>query len=148
MSTETHSNPQAEVRALLERWAQAIRDKNLSEASACYAAEVLSFDLAPPLQRSGRERISADLAHWFATWDGPIGLEIREPRLTLGEQVAFCTNLQRISGCKTDGERPAIWVRATLGLQKLDGAWRIVHEHASTPFYMDGSYRAAIDLEP
>jgi hypothetical protein len=51
-------------------------------------AEVLSFNLAPPLQRSGRERISADLAHGFATGDEPIGLEIREPRLTLG---AFCT---------------------------------------------------------
>jgi PhnB protein len=148
MPTETHSNPQAEVRALLERWAQAIRDKNLNEASACYAAEVLSFDLAPPLRRSGRERISADLGQWFTTWHGPIGLEIREPRLTLGDKVAFCTSLQRISGRKTDGELPDIWVRATLGLQKLDGAWRIVHEHASTPFYMDGSYRAAIDLEP
>jgi hypothetical protein len=27
---------------------------------------------------------------------------------------------QRISGRKTDGERPAIWARATPGLQKLD----------------------------
>ena len=94
MSTEAHSSPQTEVRALLERWAQAIRDKDLNEASACYATEVLSFDLAPPLQRSGRERISADLAQWFATWDGPIGLEIRELRLTLGDQVTFCTSLQ------------------------------------------------------
>ena len=143
-----HTDPQTEVRALLERWAQAIRDKNLDEASACYAAAVLSFDLAPPLQRSGRERISADLAQWFSTWDGPIGLEISEPRFTVGDEVALCTSLQRISGRKTDGERPNIWVRATLGLQKLDGAWRIIHEHASTPFYMDGSYRAANDLTP
>jgi PhnB protein len=28
------------------------------------------------------------------------------------------------------------------------GAWKIVHEHSSTPFYMDGSYRAAVDLKP
>jgi hypothetical protein len=28
------------------------------------------------------------------------------------------------------------------------GSWRIVHEHNSTPFYLDGSLRAALDLRP
>jgi ketosteroid isomerase-like protein len=28
------------------------------------------------------------------------------------------------------------------------GAWQIVHEHISTPFYMDGSLKAAVDLTP
>jgi PhnB protein len=39
-------------------------------------------------------------------------------------------------------------VRATVGLRKIDGKWSIVHEHLSVPFYMDGSYRAAVDLKP
>lgn len=26
--------------------------------------------------------------------------------------------------------------------------WRIVHQHESTPFYMDGSFTAAVDLTP
>jgi ketosteroid isomerase-like protein len=33
-------------------------------------------------------------------------------------------------------------------LRRSDGRWRIVHDHSSTPFYMDGSYRAATDLVP
>jgi ketosteroid isomerase-like protein len=41
-----------------------------------------------------------------------------------------------------------LWFRSTLGLRKSDGVWRIVHEHTSTPFYMDGSFRAAVDLKP
>jgi ketosteroid isomerase-like protein len=36
----------------------------------------------------------------------------------------------------------------TLCLTKVDGAWLIEHEHTSTPFYMDGSFRAAVDLTP
>jgi hypothetical protein len=32
--------------------------------------------------------------------------------------------------------------------QRIDDRWRITHEHNSTPFYMDGSYRAATDLVP
>ncbi|MCH5378013.1 MAG: nuclear transport factor 2 family protein [Planctomycetes bacterium] len=31
---------------------------------------------------------------------------------------------------------------------RLDGGWRIVQHHASVPFHMDGSLRAAIDLAP
>jgi ketosteroid isomerase-like protein len=33
-------------------------------------------------------------------------------------------------------------------LRKTNGQWRIVHDHSSVPFYMDGSYRAAVDLKP
>jgi PhnB protein len=39
-------------------------------------------------------------------------------------------------------------VRATVGFRKVDGKWRVVHEHVSVPFYMDGSYKAAVDLKP
>ena len=41
-----------------------------------------------------------------------------------------------------------LWVRTTLGFRKADGRWRVVHEHVSVPFYMDGSERAALDLKP
>jgi ketosteroid isomerase-like protein len=35
-----------------------------------------------------------------------------------------------------------------LGFRKIDGKWAIAHEHSSVPFYMDGSYKAAVDLKP
>jgi PhnB protein len=41
-----------------------------------------------------------------------------------------------------------VWFRLTLGLRKLGGEWKIAHHHESVPFYMDGSYRAAVDLVP
>jgi PhnB protein len=47
-----------------------------------------------------------------------------------------------------DGEQTNVWVRATVGLRKIDGKWLIVHAHESVPFYKDGSYRAAVDLKP
>ena len=39
-------------------------------------------------------------------------------------------------------------MRATVGYRKTNGKWMITHEHVSLPFYMDGSYRAAVDLKP
>ncbi len=45
-----------------------------------------------------------------------------------------------------------LWMRATVGLRKIDGGWRITHHHESTPLHMDmgpdGSFRAATDLQP
>lgn len=41
-----------------------------------------------------------------------------------------------------------VWFRATVGLRRGDGGWTIMHEHTSVPFYMDGSFKAAIDLQP
>ena len=41
-----------------------------------------------------------------------------------------------------------LWFRETLGFRKIDGKWTITHEHSSVPFYMDGSFKAAIDLKP
>ena len=39
-------------------------------------------------------------------------------------------------------------VPATVCPRKVDGTWRITQEHNSTPFYMDGSFKAAVDLQP
>jgi ketosteroid isomerase-like protein len=41
-----------------------------------------------------------------------------------------------------------LWFRLTLGLRSIGGRWKLLHEHESVPFYMDGSYKAAVDLRP
>jgi ketosteroid isomerase-like protein len=41
-----------------------------------------------------------------------------------------------------------MWTRSTVGLKKINDAWKITHEHNSVPIYMDGSDRAALDLRP
>jgi ketosteroid isomerase-like protein len=47
-----------------------------------------------------------------------------------------------------DGEKVDMWLRETLCFRKIDGKWKITHEHESVPFYMDGSFKAAVDLKP
>jgi ketosteroid isomerase-like protein len=41
-----------------------------------------------------------------------------------------------------------LWFRSTVCFRQQDGDWRITHVHDSTPFYMDGSMSAALDLKP
>jgi hypothetical protein len=39
------------------------------------------------------------------------------------------------------------WLVARKALLARESTWLITHEHASVPFYMDGSVRAAVDLK-
>jgi ketosteroid isomerase-like protein len=88
------------------------------------------------------------LQEWFDTWQGPLGCELREFTIPAGDDVAFSHSLNRMSGTKTDGYQADLWFRHTLAFRKIGGAWKIVREHESVPFYMDGSFKAAVDLKP
>jgi uncharacterized protein (TIGR02246 family) len=142
------ASDEARIRELLHGWAAAVRAKDVDRVISYYASDVVTFDLAPPLQYAGADALRKSLAEWFATFTGSVGYDIHDLAITAGGDVAFCRSLNRISGKRTSGEETDVWVRATIGCRKVGGAWRIAHEHASVPFYMDGSDRAALDLKP
>jgi PhnB protein len=149
MNTKNKLHGEAEVRTLLDGWAAAIRSKDSDAVLSHYASDLVQFDLAPPLEYSGKNALDKkNLETWFSTFNGPIAYEIRNLKITAGAEVAFCHSLNHLSGTKTTGERVDLWLRATAGFRKVDGKWTIAHWHESVPFYMDGSYRAAIDLKP
>jgi uncharacterized protein (TIGR02246 family) len=139
---------EAKVGAVIDSWAKAIGAKDIDAVMAYYAEDIVTFDLAPPLQCTGTDALRKSFEAWFPSFRRPVGYEIRDLCVTTGDDLAFCRSLNRISGARTDGEETNVWVRATVGLRKVDGKWLIVHAHSSVPFYMDGSYRAAVDLEP
>jgi ketosteroid isomerase-like protein len=78
---------------------------------------------------------------------GAVGFEVHDLSITAGDWVAFATSLNRITGKRRNGEETDVWVRATIGFAKKTG-WKATHEHFSVPFYMDGSYKAAVDPSP
>jgi ketosteroid isomerase-like protein len=144
--TTRRSTAEAQIRAVIDDWADALRNKNAAGVVRHHAPDYVQFSLAPPLISTAAD--AKGLEAWFATWRGPLGYEIHELNITAAEEVAFCHGLNRLSGTKVDGEQADIWFRHTLGFRKIGGAWKIVHEHESVPFYMDGSFKAAIDLKP
>ena len=149
MTTQTETSAREQIQAVLTECAAAIRAKDARRAVAHYAPDVVSFTLAPPLRYAGDEvRDPAGTEGWFQTWDGPIGYDIGERVIEVGGDVALCHGLTHLTGTKTDGHRVDLWFRSTVGLRRTAAGWQITHEHDSTPFYMDGSDRAALDLKP
>ena len=134
-----------QIRQAIQARNEALSAKDVARVMASGYAGFVSFSLAPPLKSVGGKE---GLAGWFATWDGPIGTELKDLKITAGDAVGFASCLAHMTGCKTDGEVVDLWHRMTFGLRRVRGAWKIVHEHSSVPFYMDGGFRAAVDLKP
>lgn len=150
MTTENKKNNEEQIRRLKGDLTEALRRKDVEGVASKFADESVMFVLAPPLRfKTGVNAPGASgIREWFDTFAGALGYEYRELEITAGETVAFCHSLDRISGKRTDGKDTDIWVRETLGLRKIEGEWKIAHQHQSVPFYMDGSGKAATDLKP
>ena len=130
------------VRDLIEEHAAAIRDMDADRVAACHRPGAVVYDLAPPLAKTfDREQVRV----WFAgKGGGSMDYEIRDVEVELAGDLAVAYGLTRMG----DGATFELWFRTTLVLREIDGRWLIVHAHESTPFHMDGSLRAAVDLTP
>ena len=141
------SMDEAEILALGGALHKAHLERNPEGIAAPYAPHAVIYDLEPPLSHDGisiqRKR------NWLASWDSPIGLEPRNFELTIDGDHAYGRGYLRLSGQKKGVDLPvSFWMRETLCFERARGAWRVVHEHTSVPFYMDASLRPAFDLEP
>lgn len=138
---------EAQIRALIDDQAKAIRAKDISGSVANYAPDVLLFDVVNPLQYLGSEAVRKRLTEWFASFRGPIGYELRDLSIATGDDGAFSHSLNRVSATTTAGKKLDMWWRATVCYRRIDGEWMITHEHASVPFDV-ASGRASLDLKP
>jgi ketosteroid isomerase-like protein len=108
---------------------------------------ILTFDILPPLHYQGINAYRKNFEAWFAAVQGPIEYETRDLRITTGEDVAFCHSLNRVKSTRVTGETSETWVRVTVGFRKMEGTWRITHEHVSVPCDMEMSH-ALLELQP
>ncbi len=62
------------------------------------------------------------------------------------QQVAFAHYLCHCGGTGPDGQPHSSWMRVSAGYRKQGDGWKVIHEHFSAPFDMDG--KALFDLQP
>jgi ketosteroid isomerase-like protein len=138
-----------DVQALLERYQQSINRKDAAATVDCYAEDVVAYDLAPPLAQDAKlVRDPKHIQQWFDTWEGPLESEEQDAVFKVDGGIAYVHALRRMHGTKTDGSKVELWFRSTTICVRVGGAWKIAHIHNSTPFAMDGSGKALLNLKP
>jgi len=138
---------EANIRQRINSWLDALRAMDLDAVMSLYAPDIVSFDLVPPLRNAGAKAKEKNWANVFAMFQRPLGYEIRDLTLTLGDDVAFGHSLNRVSGTLKNGNRTDSSVRWTGCFRKIDGNWLITHDHVSVPADPQ-SGRALLNLEP
>ena len=141
----TSTPDKAGIDRLLGQLARAHAEHDADAIVDAYAPDAVIYDLAPPLRRRGMKRDS--VSAWLGSWEGPIQIDAHDLNLIVDGALAFVSALTRMRGRQGRREQD-LWYRTTMCLRKTSGRWRIVCDHSSVPFYMDGSYRAAVDLKP
>jgi ketosteroid isomerase-like protein len=147
LDTLTKAGDKAQIRGLLDDWAEAARSGDIDAIMTAYAPDILAFDAIAQLQFKGAD---AYRTHWQACIEmcsGPMIFEIHDLSVTAGEGVAFGHYLLRCGRIGEDGEEQAGWMRATVCWRKRSGRWTVVHEHFSAPFD-PASGKALLDLKP
>jgi uncharacterized protein (TIGR02246 family) len=142
-----HPTDEADIRQRIDKLAGAIHAMDLETVMSIFAPDVVSFDVEPPLQHVGVEAKRKNWERVFAAYQYPLGYEIRDLTITVGDDVAFAHSFNRLSGTLENGSRIGPWVRYTAGFRKIDGNWLIAHDQVSLPIEFE-SGRALLDLEP
>ncbi|QPF87656.1 nuclear transport factor 2 family protein [Bradyrhizobium genosp. L] len=124
----TQHDAEAQIKALIETWADAVRRHDYAGVLAHHDKDIVMFDVPPPFQSRG-------LAEYRKTWDlffgcqkAPYAFDVEDLAITAGNDVAFAVAVMRCGP-----PQDTFQFRLTIGLRKIDGEWRIVHEHHSVP---------------
>ena len=145
------SNAGTDIHAVLEKFVAAHAAHDAEALFALYCDDLVAYSLAPPLQQGPDTPYgtAAGIQAWFAGFERPMEISFRDPVVTQDGDLAFAHSLTKMTFTRAgESESQSTWYRSTFGLRRIDGSWRIAHRHDSTPFYMDGTFRAATDLTP
>jgi len=137
-----------EIRELIERRIEAIRNKDAAAAIECLSEAVVAYEMVPPLALPmGAAREEQGFSAWLSGFE-EIDVEVHDLGIHADSQLAFAHSLNRLTGKRSGGAGVDIWMRSTLGFRREAKGWRIVHAHTSVPFYPGPEPKAALDLKP
>lgn len=123
----------ADVKNVFDHYVAAVKASDADALLALYANDAQIFDMMEPFERhgweSGREMIEAWLGEPGTTQD----CAIEDLDLTENGDLAVARAAVRYGVTMADGRHHTMWNRATWALRRIDGAWKIIHEHTSVP---------------
>ena len=120
---------------ILEAYRAAVLAKDIEAFLALYDTEVHVFDLWGAWSLHGLEAWRGMAVEWFASvgeeW---IVVDIDQARSTCSGELAIGHAFLTYTAISADGqELRSLDNRITAAMRKVDGIWKIFHEHTSAP---------------
>jgi ketosteroid isomerase-like protein len=131
----SRANDEAEINASVQRLVAATNAKDINAVMEYYSPDddLFVFDATPPRQFVGAKAFRKDWEQYFMGFQGPIHAEVSDWKTEVAGNLAYGHGLFRVTGTGRDGKPLDATLRVTDIFKKIDGKWRVVHEHASFP---------------
>ena len=132
-TNNTSQQDEAEIRGLLAAWNAAFEAKDVVALTANYLPVSVLYDAIPPYKLVGRDAIRQFWANILPHFPEKFQSEHRDLTIHVAGDVALVHGLHHFLTTPVDHPCGQTWVRRTIGFRRIDGEWRVVHEHVSLP---------------
>jgi uncharacterized protein (TIGR02246 family) len=113
----------------------AFKAKDITTIMSAYVPNesLVVFDLTPPLQYVGAKSYQKGYEELFAAFPGPVEVEMNEMSIVTEGTLGVSHDIDHWVLTDKEGKKITLTFRATNVYRKIDGKWRIIHEHNSFP---------------
>src|SRR5215472_16292659 len=126
---------------------EAVRHKNIEGVMSLYAPGSCRSTTCRSSRYLGADAFRTVWEEVFSSFQGPIGYEMHDLSMNVGDDVAFAHSHNHISGTMNTGQRTDLWLRWTACWRSINGKWLIVYTQVSVPVDVETG-RAVLDLKP
>ncbi len=136
MNTTQANNPhdEAEIRRLIAAWSAALEAKDVDAMTADYLPDAIMFDAIPPYKTVGKAAIREAWVNCLPYFPEKFKSEHRDISVHVSGDLALVHGLHHFVPTPADDPLGQNWMRVTIGYRRVDGNWKVVHEHISVPF--------------
>jgi uncharacterized protein YndB with AHSA1/START domain/ketosteroid isomerase-like protein len=142
-----NSTAEEEIRREFEEWFADTSTRNLDGLMAKIADDALSYEHEAPLQVVGVPAIREVCRRGLEASSGEIRWDVPDLNVIVRGDIAITWGLNRVRGEAPGGEKFESWSRGTRVFQKIEGQWKMIHQHVSFP-YDPATGQAKTDLTP
>jgi ketosteroid isomerase-like protein len=110
-----------------------VREKDPAAIRVDHDSDILMFDVPPPFLSRGLDAYMATWETFFSAAEKPVAFCFHQMEVSCGEDVGFATAVGRCVNFDGNGQQEPLEFRLTMGLRKIGGRWRMMHEHHWLP---------------
>ncbi len=123
-----------EIRASIQRWASALESRDLDSMFQEYAEDAMLYDVMPPYKTVGIVNIRKIWENCLPYFPAKFKSEHRDIVVHADENIAVMHCVHHFSTEDVNHPCSQSWFRATVSYRRMNGQWKIFHEHVSLPF--------------
>jgi PhnB protein len=141
MTTDQRRRDEAVIRDLIAKWASAVENKDAEKIVEAYAPDAILYDVAFPVH--GKDAIKALWERCFPYFPGAFRSEHEDLSVTVEGDIAIAHGFHRFIPDEPHHPCGQFISRVTAVFRRIGGEWRVIHEHVSIPFQMEGAEACA-----